>query len=282
MKVTTNSTLTLTINGRTTHYNRPLIMGILNVTPDSFFDGGQHFSVTQAIQQCEKMIAEGADIIDIGGQSTRPNSERISATEELKRITPVLESIVNHFSDTLISIDTYHSVVAKSAVQMGAHIINDISAGEDDPLMTETVAQLNVPYIIMHKKGTVETMHSSSSYNNVVDEVKKHLQQKVIELNQLGINQIIIDPGFGFSKSKSENFDLLNHLDEFKSIGAPILVGISRKSMIYKTLQINPEDSLNGTTVLNTIALLKGANILRVHDVKACKETIQLVQYFNQ
>jgi dihydropteroate synthase len=257
-------------------------MGILNVTPDSFFDGGQHFSVNQAIQQCEKMIAEGADIIDIGGQSTRPNSERISASEELKRIAPVLDSIVNHFPDTLISIDTYHSEVAKLAVQMGAHIINDISAGEDDPLMTETVAQLNVPYIIMHKKGTVETMHSSSSYNNVVDEVKKHLQQKVIELKQLGINQIIIDPGFGFSKSKSENFELLNHLDEFKSIGAPILVGISRKSMIYKTLQINPEDSLNGTTVLNTIALLKGANILRVHDVKACKETIQLVQYFNQ
>ena len=280
--MTTNSTLTLTINGRTTHYNRPLIMGILNVTPDSFFDGGQHFSVTQAIQQCEKMIAEGADIIDVGGQSTRPNSERISASEELKRIAPVLDSIVNQFPDTLISIDTYHSEVAKLAVQMGAHIINDISAGEDDPLMTETVAQLNVPYIIMHKKGTVETMHSTSLYTNVVDEVKKHLQQKVIEFNQLGINQIIIDPGFGFSKSKSENFELLNHLDEFKSIGAPILVGISRKSMIYKTLQINPEDSLNGTTVLNTIALLKGANILRVHDVKVCKETIQLVQYFNQ
>lgn len=280
--MTTNSTLTLTIKGRTTHYNRPLIMGILNVTPDSFYDGGQHFSVTQAIQQCEKMIAEGADIIDIGGQSTRPNSERISATEELKRITPVLESIVTHFPDTLISIDTYHSEVAKSAIQMGAHIINDISAGEDDPKMTETVAQLNVPYIIMHKKGTVETMHSSSSYSNVVDEVKKHLQQKVIELNQLGINQIIIDPGFGFSKSKSENYELLNRLDEFKSIGVPVLVGISRKSMIYKTLQISPEDSLNGTTVLNTIALLKGANILRVHDVKACKETIQLVQYFNQ
>jgi dihydropteroate synthase len=257
-------------------------MGILNVTPDSFYDGGQHFSVTQAIQQCEKMIAEGADIIDIGGQSTRPNSERISATEELKRITPVLESIASHFPDTLISIDTYHSEVAKSAIQMGAHIINDISAGEDDPKMTETVAQLNVPYIIMHKKGSVETMHSSSSYSNVVDEVKKHLQQKVIELNQLGINQIIIDPGFGFSKSKSENFELLNHLDEFKSIGVPVLVGISRKSMIYKTLQISPEDSLNGTTVLNTIALLKGANILRVHDVKACKETIQLVQHINQ
>jgi dihydropteroate synthase len=257
-------------------------MGILNVTPDSFYDGGQHFSVNQAIQQCEKMIAEGADIIDIGGQSTRPNSERISATEELKRITPVLESIASHFPDTLISIDTYHSEVAKSAIQMGAHIINDISAGEDDPKMTETVAQLNVPYIIMHKKGSVETMHSSSSYSNVVDEVKKHLQQKVIELNQLGINQIIIDPGFGFSKSKSENFELLNHLDEFKSIGVPVLVGISRKSMIYKTLQISPEDSLNGTTVLNTIALLKGANILRVHDVKACKETIQLVQHINQ
>jgi dihydropteroate synthase len=161
---------------------------------------------------------------------------------------------------------------------MGAHIINDISAGEDDPLMTETVAQLNVPYIIMHKKGTVETMHSTSSYANVVDEVKKHLQQKVIELNQLGINQIIIDPGFGFSKSKSENFELLNHLDEFKSIGAPILVGISRKSMIYKTLQLDASMALNGTTALNMVALMQGANILRVHDVKEAKETIKLYE----
>ncbi len=255
----------------------PLVMGILNITPDSFHDGGRFTSMDDALKQTEKMLLEGAAIIDIGGQSTRPGAEMINEEEELKRVLPIIAGINKSFPEAVLSIDTFRATVAAEAVAAGANIVNDISAGDEDPLMFETIAKLRVPYILMHKKGSPETMQQNPSYENVLLEVFDYLAKKTTELRKLGVADLIIDPGFGFGKSVEHNYTLLAHLKEFKLLGFPILAGVSRKSMINKVLGISAEKALNGTTVLNTMALMNGASILRVHDVEEAVEAVRLV-----
>lgn len=268
---------TLNCKGRLLVVDKPLVMGIINTTPDSFYAGSRYTEVDAVVKQAEQMLSDGADILDIGGQSTRPGSERITAEEELKRIAGGIEAIHKNFPETIISVDTYYSLVVKEAVAAGASIVNDISAGSIDEATISTVASLQIPYVLMHMKGTPHTMHQSPHYENVTKEVLDFFIQKVNELHKAGIHDVIIDPGFGFGKAINHNFDLLSHLSVFNMLECPILIGISRKSTIYKTLGITADRALNGTTVLNTIGLMNGANILRVHDVKEAKETIQLV-----
>jgi dihydropteroate synthase len=256
-------------------------MGILNVTPDSFFDGGKYTAMDAILFQAEKMLTEGADFIDIGGMSSKPGASIISAEDEIQRVLPALEAILKRFPETIISIDTVHAKTAQETIAAGAAIINDISAGEMDKNMISTVAKLQVPYILMHMKGTPETMQQQPSYENVSKEVIRFLLQKINHCRESGIKDLIIDPGFGFGKTTEHNFQLLKNLKSFEILGVPILCGLSRKSMINKILGISAKDSLNGTTALNTLALLNGANILRVHDVKEAKEAIQLVEYYH-
>jgi len=269
---------TLNIHGKLIDLSEPKIMGILNVTPDSFYDGFKYTDETSILKQVEKMVSEGADFIDVGGNSTRPGAGDISEDEELNRVLPAIKIISKKFPETVISIDTFRSIVTKHAVEAGASIINDISGGDLDPKMFEAVASLRVPYILMHMKGTPQTMMKETAYENLLKEIIDYFHQKIFKLQRLGVKDIIIDPGFGFAKTVEQNFELLNKLDHFKILEKPMLVGLSRKSMIWRTLMTNPEGALNGTTTLNTIALLKGANILRVHDVREAKEVIQLVQ----
>jgi dihydropteroate synthase len=267
---------TLNCKGRLLVIKQPLVMGIINVTPDSFYEGSR-FSGTDAIlKQCEKMINEGADIIDIGGQSTRPGSNPVSAEEELKRVTGPVNAIHTRFPDAFISVDTYYSRVAKETVAAGASIVNDISAGSLDKELISAVASLNVPYILMHMQGTPQSMSHNPQYKNVTREVLDFFIEKKAVLQQAGINDIIIDPGFGFGKTIQHNFQLLQNLSAFTMLDCPVLLGVSRKSTIYKTLGITAEESLNGTTVLNTIGLNKGASIIRVHDVKEAKQAVSL------
>lgn len=268
---------TLNCNGRLLVVDKPLVMGIINATPDSFFQDSRQQTVDAILNQAEKMIKHGADILDIGGQSTRPNSSVVDAEEELKRVIPGIEAIHQHFPEVFISVDTYYALVAKEAVHAGACIVNDVSAGNMDKDMIATVATLNVPYVLMHMRGTPQTMQQSPQYENVTRDVLDFFIAKTYELNKSGINDIIIDPGFGFGKTPDHNFELLRHLSAFKIISRPLLLGISRKSTIYRTLGIAAADALNGTTVLNTIGLLNGASILRVHDVKEAKEAVALV-----
>lgn len=270
------------IKGNQLNLDEPIVMGILNITPDSFFDGGKYKNEQEIVAQTKKMIIEGATIIDVGAYSSRPNAEHISEEEELRRILPVITLLRNHFPDVILSVDTFRSNIAKICIENGADIINDISGGTIDNKMFETIAQLNVPYILMHIKGTPQNMQQNPNYNNVVKEVKNYFTEKVDQLKQLGATNIILDPGFGFGKTVEHNYQLLNTLDEFKDFGFPILAGVSRKSMINKVLNTTPDEALNGTTVLNTIALLKGVKILRVHDVKEAKEAIQLVNQLSQ
>lgn len=251
-------------------------MGVLNVTPDSFFDGGRYMSETSIIERAEKMLADGADFIDVGGYSSRPGAEDISETEERQRTTRAISAIIKSFPGTIVSIDTFRSQVATSAVEAGASMINDISGGELDPEMFPTVARLKLPYILMHMRGNPQTMKSFAQYNNLLKELIDHFHLRVQRLRQLEVVDIIIDPGFGFSKTIDQNFNLLHNLDKLSILGRPLLVGLSRKSMIWKTLKTDPAGALNGTTALNTIALLKGADILRVHDVKEAREVIKL------
>ena len=267
--------------GRLKIVDKPLIMGIINVTPDSFFDGNATLTTEDFVQKAKQMIEDGADILDIGGQSTRPGSDRIAADEEIKRVLPVLEAIKRNFPDILISIDTYHSAVAAAAVAAGAAIVNDISAGEMDSQMMTTVAGLQVPYILMHLRGTPETMQTMTNYDNLVLNITDYFTVKIDACRKAGIKDIILDPGFGFAKTIAQNFELLKKLDLFNFYGLPILVGLSRKSTIYKSLDITPAEALNGTTVMNTIALLNGANILRVHDVKEAKEVVSLLSAYS-
>jgi dihydropteroate synthase len=267
--------------GRLKIVDKPLIMGIINVTPDSFFDGNDTLTTEDFVQKAKQMIKDGADILDIGGQSTRPGSDRIAADEEIKRVLPVLEAIKRNFPDILISIDTYHSAVAAAAVAAGAAIVNDISAGEMDSQMMTTVAGLQVPYILMHLRGTPETMQTMTNYDNLVLNITDYFTVKIDACRKAGIKDIILDPGFGFAKTIAQNFELLKKLDLFNFYGLPILVGLSRKSTIYKSLDITPAEALNGTTVMNTIALLNGANILRVHDVKEAKEVVSLLSAYS-
>lgn len=266
----------LNCKGRLLMIEKPLIMGILNVNEDSFYYGSRAQNEEAALIKAKQMIDEGADILDIGGQSTRPGSKRISLAEELSRVLPVIKLIAKKFGDTILSIDTYYAEVAVQAFKAGASIINDISAGAMDNTMIETVAKLQVPYVCMHMKGSPETMQEQAVYEDVTKEVMDFFIQKTDQLRKAGINDIIIDPGFGFAKNITHNFTLLKNLSLFKLLEIPIMAGLSRKSTIYKTLNIPVEDSLNGTTVLHTIALQNGADILRVHDVKETKEAVNL------
>ncbi|MBI3232716.1 MAG: dihydropteroate synthase [Bacteroidetes bacterium] len=268
----------INIKGQLLSLSQPSVMGILNITPDSFFDGGKYTSIDFALKQCEQMAADGATFIDIGGQSTRPGAVQISETEELSRVIPVIEKITQQFPQLILSIDTNKASVAKHAVEAGVSIINDISAGDDDVDMLPMVAQLKVPYIFMHKKGIPETMHINPTYENVTNEVFDYLNHKKQELYQLGIHDIIADIGFGFGKNIHHNFELIANIKQFEMLACPLLVGVSRKSMIYKKLNIAPEEALNGTSVLHTLILTKVNAIIRVHDVKEALQVIKLVQ----
>ncbi len=267
---------TLNCNGRLLVIDKPLVMGIINATPDSFYEGSRFSGTDKILLQAEKMIIEGADILDIGGQSTRPGSEQVSDDTELNRILESIEAIHQKFPETIISVDTYYSTVAKKCIHAGASIVNDISSGTMDKEMLSTIAALKVPYVSMHMKGTPQTMQQQANYENVTREVLDFFIRKKDECKTAGIADVIIDPGFGFAKTIAHNFQLLKDLSVFKMLDALVLVGLSRKSSVYKTLDISPEEALNGTTVLNTLALMNGANILRVHDVKEAKEAIKL------
>lgn len=256
-------------------------MGILNVTPDSFYGGNSSATLDGYVHEAGLMLEQGAAILDIGGQSTRPGSQRIEADEEMERVIPVVEAVHAAYPDAFISIDSYHHRVAAAAVHAGAGLVNDISAGELDPLMIQTVASLNVPYIMMHMKGDPGNMQDLAVYTDLVREVMDYFTAKVVICRKAGIRDIIIDPGFGFAKNIEQNFQLLRHLDLFRIFGLPLLAGLSRKSTIYKTLETDAKHALNGTTVLNTIALMHGARILRVHDVREAVEAVKLMGAYN-
>ncbi len=265
--------------GRLLDLSRPVIMGILNATPDSFYNRGRQSSKEEIISNAAKMLEDGAAILDIGGASTKPGSEIISIEEELNRVIPVIEALQKNFPQAWLSVDTYHAAVAEEAVQAGASIINDVSSSTIDTVMIRTAAQLKVPYIAMHMQGTPKTMQINPQYEDVVHEVRDYLRDICDQCTEAGITDIIIDPGFGFGKTIEHNFALLNNLHTFRMLGRPVLAGISRKSIVCKTLKVDPEKALNGTTALHMIALQQGANILRVHDVKEANEVIKLYEY---
>ncbi len=273
---------TLNCKGKLLVMDKPLVMGIINATPDSFVEGHLNNGIKGILALASKMIADGADILDIGGQSTRPVSKRINADEEISRVIPVIEAIKALHKDVIISIDTYHSKVAAAAVAAGASIVNDISGGNMDPGMLQQVAQLKVPYICMHMQGTPDNMQQHPQYENVTTAIIDFFIDKIAECKKAGIMDLIIDPGFGFGKTIRHNFQLLKDLSLFKMFDLPVLVGISRKSTIYKTLHTDASEALNGTTVLNTIALMNGAAILRVHDVKEAKEVLKLYESYRK
>lgn len=269
----------MNVNGKLMDLSHPQVMGILNVTPDSFYAGSRQQTEKDIINRADQIVEEGASIIDIGAYSSRPQAENISPEEEMRRLRTGLEIINRHHPGSVVSVDTFRAEVARMCVEeYGAAIINDISAGEMDPQMFGTIARLGVPYIIMHMQGTPQNMQMHPHYDNLLKEVFFYFSEKVQKLRDLGVKDIILDPGFGFGKTLEHNYRLMNHLEEFSIFELPVLVGVSRKSMIYKLLGGTPEDALNGTTVLNTVSLLKGANILRVHDVKAAVETVNIVQ----
>ncbi len=272
---------TLNINGELMILDSPKIMGILNITPDSFYSGSRVSSESEILSRAEEMLLNGADLLDIGGYSSKPGAEDVSEEEEIKRVIPAISAVKKAFPETRISIDTFRSSVAMTAIHAGASIINDISGGDGDPEMFQTVKRLKVPYIIMHMQGTPKTMQKSPSYKNVVQDVYRSLSLKINRLRLTGVTDVIVDVGFGFGKTLEHNYTLLANLDYFHSLECPLLVGISRKSMVYKALDITPEESLNGTVVLNTIAAQKGAQILRVHDVKEAKEMLRLYSLTN-
>ena len=268
--------MTINCKGKLIDLTTPKVMGILNLTPDSFYDGGKYSNENDIILQTAKMLEEGATFIDVGAYSSRPGAKHISEEEELQRIAPIVKLLVLKFPEIMLSIDTFRSEVAKKCIELGAAIINDISAGEMDVTMMKTVGELKVPYIMMHMKGTPQNMQKNPVYKNVTEEVLYYFSEKIALARSYAINDLIIDPGFGFGKTQEHNFKILSELELFKNIELPLLIGLSRKSMIYKTLQTNAKEALNGTTSLNTISLLKGANILRVHDVKEAIECIKL------
>ena len=269
-------------NSTSINLSKGHVMGVLNVTPDSFYDGGKFMENEKVLTQTKRMLDEGASFIDIGGASSRPGSDPVSPKEEIKRVVPAISTILKSFPKTVISIDTTSSEVAEKAIESGAAIVNDISAGAADKQMLETVSSLGVPYIAMHMQGTPKTMQNNPSYENVVRDVFAALEQFCNRAMQLGIEQLILDPGFGFGKNLSHNYQLLNQLEKFHSLGCPLLVGVSRKSMIQKIVDVDAENALNGTTAIHTIAAQKGASILRVHDVKEAVQVFQLVNYLNQ
>ena len=274
-----NPKSSINCKGKIINLSTPISMGIINTTPDSFYDGGKYNSVEKALRLAEKHLKEGATILDVGGYSSRPGANNISIDEELKRVIPVIEAIDKNFNGPIISIDTFRSKVAHQAIDSGAAMINDISAFNIDKDLLNVVKKFNVPYILMHMQGTPQTMQKNPNYTNVLNDIIYFFSEKINELHKIGIHDIVIDPGFGFGKIIEDNFELLNNLHKLSILKLPILAGISRKSMIYKTLKTNSLKSLNGTTALNMIALKNGAKILRVHDVKEAQECIDLLVY---
>lgn len=256
-------------------------MGILNVTPDSFYDGGRFRNSSAVMRQVDQMLEEGATFIDVGAYSSKPNAEDVSESEELLRILPIVDLIIKNFPEVVLSIDTFRSRVAKQCIDAGASLINDISAGHLDKNMLATVAKLKVPYIMMHMRGTPKTMQQLTNYDDLIKDILFYFSERIAKARALGIVDLVIDPGFGFAKTLEQNYELLNKLELLKMTDLPILVGLSRKSMIYKTLETSAKEALNGTSILNTIALQKGTNILRVHDVREAMECIQLTQQLN-
>ena len=273
---------TLNCNGRMLASEKPLVMGIINSTPDSFFEGSRLTGTDAILARVEKMLEDGADIIDIGGQSTRPGSTLLTATEELKRVIGSVDALHRRFPEAFISIDTFYALVASEAVAAGASIINDVSAGTMDEAMISMAASLNVPYVLMHMKGKPDTMQQAAHYEDVTREVLDFFIHQIPIIRKAGIKDIIVDPGFGFGKTIAHNFELLRNLSVFKILECPILLGLSRKSTIYKTLGTGPEEALNGTTVLNTVGIENGASILRVHDVKEAREIVSLLNALHQ
>jgi dihydropteroate synthase len=272
----------LNCKGKLLFINKPLVMGILNITKDSFYPESRLQNIDAVKKKADLMISEGVDILDIGAQSTRPGSKRLSAKEELIKLLPAIETLIHDYLEIIISVDTYQAQVAKECIQAGAAIINDISGGEMDKEMIPTVAEFKVPFVCMHIKGVPETMQDDTTYEELTKDVLDFFIQKIYECKQAGIRDVIIDPGFGFGKNLYQNLQLLKNLATFKMLGKPIMTGVSRKSTIYKTLGITAEEALNGTTVLNTIALLNGSSIIRVHDVKEAKEALALLDAYNE
>jgi dihydropteroate synthase len=272
---------TWNVRGRLVDLSTPKIMGVLNLTPDSFYDGNRYNNFSAAMSQVEKMVSEGADMIDIGGYSSRPGAEDISPDEEARRVVDIIAAAAKLFPDTLLSIDTFRSEVAKRAIDAGATIINDITGGDHDPDLPGLAIAHRLPYILMHMRGTPKTMNQQTQYGDVVKEVLASLQKKVHEFTSRGLTDVAVDPGFGFAKTVDQNFTMLNNLGVFRMAGRPVLAGLSRKSMIWRTLDVKPEQALNGTTALNMVALMKGATILRVHDVKEAKECVKLYERLN-
>ena len=273
--------MTINCKGQLIDLTIPKVMGILNLTPDSFYDGGVYKNNADILKQVDKMLNEGADFIDIGAYSSRPNAAHITEKEELQRLLPTIKLLTDAFPDVLISVDTFRSEIAKQSINAGACMINDISAGKMDENMLTTVAELKIPYIMMHMKGTPQNMQQNVSYEHLMKEILFYFSERIAAARALGIVDVIVDPGFGFSKTTAQNYELLKNLELFKMLEKPLLVGFSRKSMIYKPLHTSAAQALNGTTVLNTLALQKNATILRVHDVKEAKECIELTQQLN-
>ncbi|WP_310557815.1 dihydropteroate synthase [Flavobacterium sp.] len=273
--------MTINCKGQLIDLTTPKVMGILNVTPNSFYDGGMYKSSSAMLTKVGKMLNDGATFIDVGAYSSKPNAEYVSEEEELQRIIPIINLILEYYPETLLSVDTFRSEVAKVCIENGAAIVNDISAGNLDDKMLETIAKYNVPYIMMHMRGTPETMQMMTSYEDIVKEILFYFSEKVARARSYGINDLIVDPGFGFAKTLDQNYEVLQKMELFEILELPLLAGFSRKSMIYKTLQSSAEEALNGTTVLNTIALTKGAKILRVHDVKEAMECVTLFNKIN-
>ena len=269
--------MTLNCNGTLVDLSSPKILGILNLTPDSFYDGGKFQNIEQALLQCEKMLEDGADFIDLGAYSSRPGAKEVEAAEEIKRLLPILVALKKHFPKALFSIDTFRASVAKAALEEGAHMINDISAGNLDPNMLKTVGKFTVPYIAMHMQGQPKDMQNAPSYTDVYQEIMNFFSEKIAECYAAGIKDVILDPGFGFGKTIAHNYHLLHRFEHFQAFNLAVLAGVSRKSMIYRVLDTTPEEALNGTTVLHTVALQKKAQLLRVHDVRAAKECISLL-----
>ncbi len=270
--------MTINCKGELVDLTVPKVMGILNLTPDSFYDGGKYKNESAVLKQVERMLNDGATFIDMGAYSSRPGAEHVSEDEEMKRMLPLLELTLKNFPETLVSIDTFRSKLAAACLDRGAAIINDISAGNLDPDMFDTVAKYQVPYIMMHLKGTPQSMQKEAQYDDLIKDLLFYFSKKTQRAKSKKINDIIIDPGFGFAKTTAQNYSLLSQLNLFQTLGCPILIGLSRKSMIYKILKSSAKEALNGTTALHTIALLKGVHILRAHDVKEAKECITLVE----
>ncbi|MCS7019028.1 MAG: dihydropteroate synthase [Cytophagales bacterium] len=267
----------LKINGKLLSLEKPRIMGILNITPDSFYSGSRFSAVDEALRQAEQMLSEGADLLDVGGYSTRPGAAEVAEADEIGRVRPVVAALARHFPQAIISVDTFRASVARIAIQEGAHMINDVSGGQADATMFSTVGELGVPYVLMHSRGNPQTMQQLTDYEHIFTELMRFFQERIILLQQAGCHDVVVDPGFGFAKTVEQNYLLLRHLAVFSLLEKPVLVGISRKSMIWKKLGSSPEEALNGTTVLNTLAVLQGAKILRVHDVKPAVEVIRLL-----